>query len=153
MLVVPNPTRTALHSEKIPDGPLSDRQRSIADAVRFCNNLSDFVAVEKEAVTSVTVARIRHGATISDAERSVREGIARARAELDRIERHLKCYGGSAFIPKTQGIPAREIAGETRHEIVTNAMKWATKRGAVLIKAGDSLLSVNESGAYEIVKP
>lgn len=145
-----NPHRTALHSENLPDGNLTERQRAIADAVRHCHGLADFTAAEKCRVTTVAVASVPLGVTREVANKIVTDGFARARVELDRLEAVYRAYGAEAFSPGSEGVPAREIAGETRHGIVVNAMRWASQHGTVLVAAGDTALRLNQSGGYEI---
>lgn len=145
-----NRHRTALHSEKIPDGPLTDRQRQIADAVRYCRNLADFSALDKRCVTTIEVASIAAGLPREVADKMIVDGLARARAELDKLEGIYRAYGAEAFSPKAEAVPAKAISGSTRHEIVTKAMAWASKRNAVLVRAGDLPLHIDQSGSYVV---
>jgi hypothetical protein len=129
---------------------LTDRQRKIADAVKYCRSLSDFAATEKKRTTSITVVEIPLNASLERAGKMIEEGFKKAHAELARLERVYRAYGPSAFSPATEAVPANSIAGATRHEIVVNAMRWAAANNAVLVRAGDTPLQIDASGAYEV---
>jgi hypothetical protein len=134
----------------LPDGPITERQRKIADAVRHCHSLADFAAAESRRVTAISVASIPFGTSKETAARIIEDGFLRARAKLDDLERVYHAYGPEAFSPRAEPVPAKPLAGATRHDIVVNAMRWASKRNAVLVKAGDTYLHLDKSGSYEI---
>ena len=108
MHVSPNPHRTALHNATIEDGPLTARQRRIADAVRLCNSTSDFVAIPREQATTIDVCTIPHHYSADLTDRLVREGLERAQAELDRLKRMYAAYGIEPFVPQQSQVPARQ---------------------------------------------
>lgn len=145
-----NPHRTALHHAKFPDGKLTARQRDIANAVRQCQSLADFTAAPKEQVTAVTIATIPFGTATEMADLTVRQGLARARAELDRMEAMFHAYGSAAFAPQAAPVPALALGGVTRQEIVVKAMRWAEQHRSVLVRAGDTALRLDPSGSYEL---
>jgi len=121
--------RTALHNETLPDGNLTARQRALVDAVRHCSALSDFAAAPKEALTRINVCRIPCGLPWADANGLARSGIARARAELDRLEGVLKAYGPDAFVPVPEPVPARHMHSGDRHGILLNVLHWISSNG------------------------
>lgn len=146
MKYAPNIHRTALHFGDLPDGPLTDRQRTIADAVRGCTSISDFVAVPTETVTTVAIARIPYGTPDAVVVSEVRAGIARARAELDRLENLLGCYGATAFAPQPEPVDVRPIAGATtKHAIITGLLRHLSNTGRQLIRAGDRRVTLDVS--------
>lgn len=145
----PNPNRTALYNERIEDGPLTARQRAIADAVRLCRNTWDFTSAPSERVTQITVAKIAVGTTPELAAKLIQDGITAARAEIDRLQAVLDALGPEAFTPMPQGVPARPLEGATRHAIVVNAMRWADANGETLTRAGDTPLVKGPNG-YDV---
>lgn len=147
--IVGNPARTALYAADVPDGPLTPRQRAIADAVRHCGALADFCWQREVERTTIIVAEVRRTTPPEVAEQQVREGIARARRKLDELEGLLRAYGAAAFTPKVEQMPA--VQGATRHEIVVKAMQAASARGAVLVRAGDRELTRAADGGYVLV--
>ena len=148
MQYAPNPHRTALHNEPIEDGPLTDRQRAIADAVRHCHALSDFAAAPRARTTTLVVAHIPYGYPDDLTVTAVRRGIAQCRAELDKIEGVLAAYGAQAFRPTVE--PVASIPGSTRHEIVTRVLRALSDTGRILVRAGDRRVVEGPDGAYRV---
>lgn len=148
---VSNPHRTALHNDSLPDGPLTTRQRALVDAVRFCKSLSDFSAAHAEVVTSITIARVQLDTPADLAERHVRDGIAKARTELDRLERVLNAHGVAAFSPQVEPVAARCVGTpETRHDVIARVLRHVSDTGRVLVRAGDSRVTRGGDGAYVV---
>ena len=153
MRYTPNPTRSALHLGDLPDGPLTGRQVAIADAVKGCTGLADFTAAPAEAVTTITVARIAHALPPAEANRAVVAGLNRARVELDRLERLYASYGAAAFSPAAEGVPTEAYQPEpaaTRHEIVVNLLRYLSRTGYVLVRAGDRRVTRPPDGGYAV---
>lgn len=143
--------RTALHNGRpLPDGPLTKRQRALADAVHGCSALSDFAAAPAEAVTAITVCTIRLGTPDDVAARQVREGIAAARRRLDNIEATYAAYGAEAFSPHAEPVDARGLIGGTRHSIVVQLLQKLTAQSLRLVCAGDHPVTTDASGAYVV---
>ena len=148
----PNRHRTALHNEPIPDGPLTPNQRALADAVRGCSALSDFVAAPNKTTTTVTVCEIpfEFRSRVVVADRIVAEGLAKTGRELERMERMFRAHGSEAFTPKAEPVPARAIHGGTRHEIIVNLFRWLDANDARLVKAGDQNVTRRPDGSYAV---
>jgi hypothetical protein len=155
--IVPNPTRTWLHYPgDLPDGPLTDRQRAIADAVRGCGAPADFASAPAEQVVSIPVSRIPWGTTTEAAARDVREGLDRARAELERLEGLFRRCGANPFMPEEEGVSAYRIQApqcSTRHDIVVALLRWLSSAGRVLTRAGDMPVVTGKDGAYRVAEP
>lgn len=142
----PSRYRTALHNAVLPDGPLTPRQRQLADAVRHCSSAADFYAAPAEEVTTLTVARVPLGMADDVAAETVRRGIEAARRELARMEWSLSAYGPRAFAPRHEPVPAP--AGGTRHEVLTRVLRFVSETGRLLVRVGDKRVKRDASRAY-----
>jgi hypothetical protein len=147
---VANPFRSALHNEGLPDGDLTPRQRSVADAVRHCDSLSDFTAVPEQIATTVVICMIPYGMPSDLVSSRVAEGISKARAELDRLEGVLRTYGPTAFSPRPYPVPTRHLGADTRKGVVINLLRFLRNRGHRLVQAGDRTVSRHEDGSYVV---
>ena len=145
-----NPHRTALHSEDLPDGDMTPRQRALADAVKGCGSLHDFVSAPKAVATSIHVVTVKIEDDLAFAARKIEDGIAAARREIDRIEAYYRVYGVAGFAPVPQGVPAVGIEAPTRHGVLTSMLRRISGMEHVLLKAGDRRVTRDASGAYEI---
>jgi hypothetical protein len=134
----------------LPDGPLTDRQRAIVDAVRGCQSLSDLVIAPLETSTDVRVATIRYGTPKEEAARIFQAGLARARHKLDELEREFHAYGPDPFMPREEPINANALKGETRHELLMAALKLATQWKCRLVRAGDRRIVIASDGGYAV---
>jgi hypothetical protein len=151
MKFAPNNHRTALHLGDLPDGPLTDWQRAIADAVRGCHSLADFASAPAETVTAIEVCRIPWGTWEQVADQRVRHGIADARARIDRLEALYRAYGSRAFAGAVSGVDVRGLDADTRRGIVVNLLRRLSARNEVLVRAGDRPVSRAPDGSGYVV--
>lgn len=137
MIPAANEFRTQLHHDVLPDGDLSPLERELADAVRHCRALGDFAAAPSSASYTVQVARIAHDCPPDTARAILRDGIRKARKEIERLENALNAYGPEVFIPASSAVPAPRGELATRAEVVRAIMGWVARSGMVLTRAGD----------------
>lgn len=142
--------RSPLHNGTLPDGPLTPRQRALADAVRGCHSITDFAAASAAVTLQTVVARLTSGMHPHKAEAQIRTGLARARADLDQIEAVVAAYGGDYYCPHAYPVDMRAITGETRHEIITNLLRHLSTEGCVLVRAGDRTVIGNARQGYDL---
>ena len=147
----PNLARTPLHHQEIPDGPLTPAQRALADAVRGCESLADFVAAPSRQTTAITVCDLPQGMDEALARAAVERGIAQARREIDRLEATLHAVGPTAFLPVAQPVRLPKFsAGVTRHAVVVALMRHLHSAESVLVRAGDAQVSIDDSATYRV---
>lgn len=153
MKIVPNPTRTPLHSGDLPMGDVTPRQRALIEAVRGCHALADFRAAPRRIVTTVEVADISLGYSRDGAADRIKSGLERAKAKLEHIEAVFMAYGPSPFMPAGEGVPCPPGPFATKKDVLVAVLRYLTATDQILVRAGDTPVTRDVSGAYVLDSP
>ena len=149
-----NKYRTPLHSDGLPDGDLTARQRALADAVQHCRSMADFHAAPRVAVLQVPVAGIPFGMEVETAREWVEAWIARVREELDRMNDQLARYGAAPFCSRDTPVRATFCrSATTRADVITALLTYLNNTEQVLVRAGDSRVREAADGSYIVEGP
>lgn len=151
VLVVGNKYRSAVHELHAPEVWTSRQARDICAAIRRGFHATDIAAAPAFNVLKIDVAQLSLGIPDAVAGSIVEDGIARAEAELKRLRGIIRGYGPGAFSPRAEPMVAPyKRAGENQESYMLRWLNILGDQDMVIVRAGDSLVARDASGAYVI---